>query len=246
MSGRTTIEWTESTWNPVTGCDRISHGCDNCYAERLAARLHAMGNPRYKNVFKLTVHEDLFEVPLRWREPRVIFVNSMSDLFHEAIPRDAVKRIFKTMNAASWHTFQVLTKRPFELLKLAEELEWSRNIWIGTTVESYRYVHRIEALRKVPAAVRFISFEPLLSPIPMATSLVGIQWAIIGGESGPGARPMEKSWVTDLKKVCRKHGTAFFFKQWGGVNKKATGRELHGRTWDEMPAAPSATPALAL
>jgi protein gp37 len=246
MAKNSKIEWTESTWNPVTGCDRISQGCDNCYAERLAARLQAMGNKRYQNGFRLTVHQDLLDLPLHWRDPRVIFVNSMSDLFHEEIPRQTVKKVFETMNAATWHTFQVLTKRPFEVLKIMEDLKWTPNIWIGTTVESYRYIHRIEALRKVPAAIRFVSFEPLLSPIPLETSLHGIQWAIIGGESGPGARPMEKSWVTDLKKLCRKHGTAFFFKQWGGVNKKATGRELYGRTWDEMPAAAQLTPELAL
>ncbi len=237
MAQQTSIEWTESTWNPVTGCDRISHGCDHCYAERMALRLQAMGSRRYKDGFRLAIHEDLFDVPLRWREPRVIFVNSMSDLFHESVPAEVIKKIFHTMNQASWHTFQILTKRPFELVKLAEELNWTRNIWMGVTVESNRYVHRIEALRKVPAVVRFVSFEPLLSAISKTASLKGIHWAIVGGESGPGARPMDPKWVTGLRTLCRKHGTAFFFKQWGGLNKKATGRILDGRTWDEMPVA---------
>jgi protein gp37 len=236
---RTTIEWTESTWNPITGCDRVSNGCDHCYAERLAARLQAMGSKRYANGFKLTLHEDLYDAPLRWKAPRTIFVNSMSDLFHEQVPEDVIRKIFATMNAAFWHTFQVLTKRPMELLRHADALTWTPNIWIGVTVESYRYIHRIEALRMVPAHVRFVSFEPLLSPIPVETSLEGIHWAIIGGESGPGARPMERKWATDLKRLCRKYNTAFFFKQWGGVNKKAAGRELLGRTWDEMPLAAS-------
>lgn len=232
---RTRIEWTESTWNPITGCDHVSNGCDHCYAERLAARLNAMGNRRYANGFTLTVHPDLFRAPLQWKEPRTIFVNSMSDLFHESIPPEVIKQIFDTMNKATWHTFQILTKRPFELLRLAEELQWTPNIWMGVTVESYRYVHRIEALRNVPARVRFISFEPLLSAIPITTSLEGIHWAIVGGESGPGARPMDRKWVVGLRSLCRKHKTAFFFKQWGGVNKKAAGRTLQGKTYDEMP-----------
>lgn len=242
MAQKTSIEWTEATWNPVTGCDRVSHGCDHCYAERLALRLEAMGSSRYKNGFKLTIHEDLIDRPLRWREPRIIFVNSMSDLFHENVPADVIRRIFATMNQATWHTFQILTKRPMELLRYVESLRWTPNIWMGVTVESYRYTHRIRALRMVPASVRFVSFEPLLSGIPMETSLEGIHWAIIGGESGPGARPMEKRWVKDLKRLCRKHGTAFFFKQWGGFNKKATGRTLDGRTWDEMPRMREAAP----
>ena len=235
---RTKIEWTESTWNPITGCDRISSGCDHCYAERLAFRLQAMGSKRYRNGFHLTVHEDLFEAPLLWKEPRVIFVNSMSDLFHESVPAEAVKKIFATMNKASWHTFQILTKRPMDVVRLANDLIWTPNIWMGVTVESYRYAHRIDALRMVPAKIRFVSFEPLLSAIPMSTSLKGIKWAIIGGESGPGARPMDENWVTGLRTLCRKHKTAFFFKQWGGVNKKAAGRVLEGRTWDEMPTVP--------
>jgi len=246
MSEKSKIEWTESTWNPVTGCDRVSNGCDNCYAERLAARLQAMGNRRYRNGFRLTIHKDLFETPLRWKEPRFVFVNSMSDLFHEGIPEHVIQKIFQTMNAASWHTFQILTKRPMEALKLAEGLNWTRNIWMGVTVESRRYTHRIGALRLIPAQVRFISFEPLLSAIPANTSLSKIDWAIVGGESGPGARKMEREWVIGLQQLCRLHNTAFFFKQWGGVNKKAAGRVLEGRTWDEMPAIAEANLQLAL
>jgi protein gp37 len=235
MAQKTSIEWTESTWNPVTGCDPVSNGCDHCYAERLAFRLQAMGSRRYINGFKLTVHEDLFQVPLRWREPRVIFVNSMSDLFHESVPIDAIRQIFDTMNKASWHTFQVLTKRPMELLRHSDQLVWTPNIWIGVTVESSRYAHRIDALRMVPASIRFVSFEPLLSAIPASTSLKGIQWAIVGGESGPGARAMDSNWVAGLRALCRKNKTAFFFKQWGGVKKKAAGRLFQGRTYSEMP-----------
>ena len=220
MAQQTSIEWTESTWNPVTGCDRISHGCDHCYAERMALRLQAMGSQRYKDGFRLTIHEDLFDVPLRWKEPRVIFVNSMSDLFHESVPPEAIKKIFHTMNQASWHTFQILTKRPFDLVKLAEELNWTPNIWMGVTVESSRYVHRIEALRKVPAAVRFVSFEPLLSAIPKTASLKGIHWAIVGGESGPGARPMNPKWVTGLRDHLPKARDGFLLQAMGWLQQE--------------------------
>lgn len=236
MASKTSIEWTEATWNPVTGCDHVSNGCDHCYAERMAKRLEAMGNRRYLNGFRLTVHEDLFEVPLHWREPRLIFVNSMSDLFHEEVPFTAIQQIFRTMNRAHWHTFQVLTKRPMRLRQLAERLNWTPNIWMGVTVESYRYTHRIEALRSTPAAIKFVSFEPLLSSIPPDTSLAGIDWAIVGGESGPHARPMLPEWATALRDLCRKYKTAYFFKQWGGFNKKAAGRILEGKTYDEMPS----------
>ena len=236
MGLQSRIEWTEATWNPITGCTHVSNGCDHCYAERLAVRLQAMGNPHYRNGFAPTVHEDLVEAPLTWKSPRLIFVNSMSDLFHESVPRETVFRIFRTMNHASWHTFQVLTKRPFELVKIGSELSWTPNIWMGVTVESERYVHRIEALRHVPASVRFVSFEPLLSGIPRDTSLAGIDWAIIGGESGPGARPMKEDWVVGLKSLCESQQVKFFFKQWGGVNKKRSGRLLEGKTWDDMPS----------
>ena len=236
MGAKTSIEWTQSTWNPITGCDHVSNGCDHCYAERMAKRLEAMGNRRYQNGFELTIHEDLFDVPLRWKEPRMIFVNSMSDLFHENVPFEAIKHIFHTMNRAEWHTFQLLTKRPMRLRQFADQLDWTENIWMGVTVESYRYTHRIDALLGTPAKIKFVSFEPLLSAIPPDTSLKGIDWAIVGGESGPGARPMEAEWATSLRTLCRRHRTAYFFKQWGGFNKKASGRVLDGQTWDEMPA----------
>lgn len=235
MAEQSNIEWTDSTWNPVTGCDHVSNGCDHCYAETLAARLKAMGSKRYATGFDLAVHPEAFDDPLKWKKPRRIFVNSMSDMFHEKIPLDVIKRVFETMNRAYWHEFQVLTKRPIQLKRYAPELNWSANIWMGVTVESDRYLHRIDALRQVPAAVRFVSFEPLLSGIPESASLAGIDWAIVGGESGPGARPMETAWVHSIRNLCHRDGTAFFFKQWGGVNKKAAGRVLEGRTWDAMP-----------
>lgn len=235
------IEWTDSTWNPVTGCDKVSNGCDHCYAERMAKRLQAMGVERYTQGFRLRVHHDLIELPLQWKKPRTIFVNSMSDLFHEEVSDEVIHRVFDTMNRAHWHNFQLLTKRPFRMVKLAGELSWSPNIWMGVTVESQRYVNRIDALKRVPAAIRFVSFEPLLSAISEDTDLSEIHWAIIGGESGPGARPMSEEWVLGLRSLCRRYDTAFFFKQWGGVNKKKTGRVLEGRTWDEMPAAVEAT-----
>jgi protein gp37 len=198
-----------------------------------------MGNKRYKNGFDVTIHEDLFELPLRWKESRIIFVNSMSDLFHEKIPDGVIRKIFLTMNAASWHTFQVLTKRPFRVLELMDSLDWTTNIWVGTTVESYKYTHRIKALKKIPAKIRFVSFEPLLSAIPMTISLEGIDWAIVGGESGSGARLMDPVWATEIRTLCRKYKTAFFFKQWGGIRKNTAGRMLDGRTWDEMPSTAS-------
>lgn len=230
-----TIEWTDSTWNPVTGCDHVSFGCDHCYAERMATRLKAMDNPRYKNGFKLQMHEDLIDKPLKIRQPRTIFVNSMSDLFHEKVTDDFISRVFDTMNQAHWHRFQLLTKRPFRMVKISNKLNWTDNIWMGVTVESQRYVNRIDPLRRIPTKVRFISFEPLLSGISPDTSLEGIQWAIVGGESGPGARPMEEQWALDIRSICKRDGTAFFFKQWGGFNKKKNGRMLEGQIWDAMP-----------
>jgi len=231
----TNIEWTDSTWNPVTGCNHVSNGCVNCYAERMAVRLKAMGNPRYTQGFKLRMHEDLTDLPLRWVRPQTIFVNSMSDLFHEHVSDEFIKKIFITMNKAHWHQFQLLTKRPFRMAKMADQLTWSSNIWMGVTIESQRYIRRISLLRRVPATVRFISFEPLLSKIDTEISLEGIHWAIVGGESGLGARPMDKQWVLDIQSMCGRDGTAFFFKQWGGVNRKKTGRTLKGKTWDAMP-----------
>lgn len=231
---RSKIEWTESTWNPVTGCTKVSDGCANCYANTMAKRLQSMGNKKYQNGFRLTLHEDCLEDPLTWRKPSLIFVNSMSDLFHEDIPLEYVKRVFSTMNEAHWHTFQVLTKRAERLLELSPELTWSKNIWQGVTVENEMYKSRIEYLRNVPASIRFVSFEPLLGDVgPL--NLQGIDWAIVGGESGFRCRPMELEWVLEVKRQCEEQGTMFYFKQWGGVHKKRNGRELLGRTWDEMP-----------
>ena len=228
------IEWTESTWNPVTGCTKISSGCKNCYAERMAKRLQAMGTPNYANGFEVAIHPHVLDYPLHWRKSNMIFVNSMSDLFHKDVPLDFIKDIFQIMEKANWHTFQVLTKRAERLFKVAHKLNWAPNIWMGVTVESSDYTERIKLLSETPAKVKFISFEPLLSSINKL-NLKGIDWAIIGGESGPGARPMEEDWVLDIKRQCRKHKVPFFFKQWGGTNKKKAGRSLRGRTYDEMP-----------
>lgn len=232
------IEWTESTWNPVTGCTKISAGCQHCYAERMANRLHAMGQPNYRNGFEVTCHERSLGLPFRWTTPRLVFVNSMSDVFHEDIPEDFIKRIFKVMEQASHHRFQVLTKRAKRLETLAKKLPWPGNVWMGVTVESGDCTLRIDCLRKVPAKVRFLSMEPLLEPLP-SLDLTGIDWVIVGGESGPGARPMEEEWALNIKRQCRKARVAFFFKQWGGVNKKKAGRLLRGRTYSEMPTIPS-------
>jgi len=230
------IEWTDATWNPVTGCTPISRGCDHCYAARMAERLRAMGSSKYANGFDLTIHSELFDEPLRWTKPRRVFVCSMSDLFHEDVPVQVIQRVFETMNKANWHTFQVLTKRAERLAQCADLLTWSPNIWAGVTVESSRYVSRIDALGRAPAAIRFVSFEPLIDSVSENIGdLNGIDWAIVGGESGPGARPMNYQWVLSLKDVCDLSGTAFFFKQWGGVNKKKNGSLLLGRKWKAMP-----------
>lgn len=234
MAQASTIEWTEATWNPVTGCAKISPGCKFCYAERMAHRLQAMGQERYRNAFKLTLQPDALEAPLHWRTPRVIFVNSMSDLFHKDVPLDYIKRCFAVMEEASQHTFQVLTKRPERVAEIGAELPWPANVWMGTSIENADYLWRVRALREVPAQVRFLSVEPLLGPIPRLP-LKGIHWVIVGGESGPGARPMKVEWVRQIREQCVTRGVPFFFKQWGGPNKKRTGRTLDGRTWDEMP-----------
>ena len=234
MATRSAIEWTNSTWNPVTGCTKISPGCAHCYAERFARRLQAMGQPNYARGFQVTLHEHALELPLRWRRPQMIFVNSMSDLFHESVPVWFIERVFDVMQRASWHMFQVLTKRAERMAELAPQLHWARNIWAGVSVENDRYLGRIELLRSVPASVRFVSFEPLLGPIERV-ELAGIHWVIVGGESGPGARPMREEWVLSLRDQCQAAGVPFFFKQWGGPNKRRTGRLLEGRTWDEMP-----------
>src|SRR5580658_8663214 len=231
---KTSIEWTEATWNPVTGCTKVSPGCKHCYAERMAGRLHAMGAAAYRKGFELTLQPQKLELPLRWRRPQTIFVNSMSDLFHEDVPTDYVRRVFDVMQRASWHRFQVLTKRAERLAALDAELVWAPNIWMGVSVESAAYAWRIDCLRQARACVRFLSLEPLLEPLE-GLDLSGIHWVIVGGESGPGARPMKASWARSVRDQCLRAGVPFFFKQWGGVNKKRAGRLLDGRTWGEMP-----------
>lgn len=252
MADKSTIEWTEATWNPTTGCDRISSGCDNCYALTLAKRLKAMGSAKYQNDgdprtsgpgFGVTLHGDVLDVPLRWREPRTVFVNSMSDLFHARVPLDYVRRVFDVMAATPRHTYQVLTKRASRLARLAPQLAWPANVWMGVSVESTGELHRVDSLRTVPAAVRFVSAEPLLGSLA-GIDLDGIHWLIAGGESGPRARPVQPGWVRELRDHCVQSETAFFFKQWGGRTPKAGGRLLDGRAWDEMPARRTLTPAL--
>jgi protein gp37 len=237
MAHGSSIEWTESTWNPVTGCSKLSPGCKHCYAERMAERLQAMGQANYKNGFELTLQPRMLELPLTWKRPQTIFVNSMSDLFHDDVPLAYVQRVFDVMRRAHWHRFQVLTKRAERLGALDAELEWSPNIWMGVSVESAKFVDRINHLRRTRAHVRFLSLEPLLGPLT-GLDLRGIHWAIVGGESGPRARRMESTWVLDIRDQCRRAGVAFFFKQWGGTNKKRAGRILDGQTWDEMPEVP--------
>jgi protein gp37 len=232
--GSTKIEWTESTWNPVTGCTKISTGCKNCYAERMAKRLQAMGQYNYRNGFQLTCHPHVLDLPLQWKKPQMIFVNSMSDLFHKYVPQEFILKIFNTMNRASQHTFQILTKRASRLENLSQLLTWDENIWMGVTVENSDYKERIDFLRKTEAFIKFLSFEPLLEDIGIL-DLKNIDWVIVGGESGPGARPIKASWVRNIREQCNKQNVSFFFKQWGGVNKKKSGRTLDGRTWDEIP-----------
>ncbi len=235
MPKKSSIEWTDMTWNPVTGCTKVSPGCKHCYAEKMAVRLVAMGSPRYRRGFQLQLQEDLVDTPRAWKKPRKVFVNSMSDLFHQDVPVEFLDRVFRTMNECPQHQFQVLTKRAERLLEVAAHLPWSPNIWMGVSVESQEYAYRSELLSAVPAAVRFLSVEPLLGPID-ALPLDGIHWVIVGGESGPKARPVERRWVTSIFRQCRAQGVPFFFKQWGGVQKHVTGRSLFGRTYDELPA----------
>lgn len=235
MATKSDIEWTEMTWNPVTGCTKVSQGCKHCYAERMAKRLTAMGNARYANGFNVTLHPDLLDAPKKWREPRTIFVNSMSDLFHEDVPLEFIQKVFATMAACPQHTFQVLTKRSERLKEVADRLFWPRNVWMGVSVEDVRVLSRVEDLQAVPAKVRFLSCEPLIGPLD-SLPLDGIHWVIVGGESGPGARPMQREWVDSILAQCEAADVAFFFKQWGGVRKHRTGRELNGRTYDQMPA----------
>jgi protein gp37 len=234
MATQSSIEWTESTWNPVTGCDKISPGCKHCYAERMAHRLQAMGQPNYINGFDLTLHERALYLPLKWKKPQTIFVNSMSDLFHKDVPVEFILRVFDVMRKANWHHYQILTKRSARLLELDPILPWASHIWMGVSVETEDYAFRIDHLRQTTAHVKFLSLEPLLGPF-QHLNLNAIDWIIVGGESGPGARPMNPWWVVDIRDQCQKAGVPFFFKQWGGTRKKKTGRELEGRTWDEMP-----------
>jgi protein gp37 len=239
MATKTPIEWTQLTWNPVTGCNKISAGCKNCYAERMAKRLKAMGVERYRNGFEVTLQEDLLTAPMRWKQPRVIFVNSMSDLFHDDVPLEFIQRIFDTIAKCPQHVFQVLTKRSERLMKVADQLIWPDNLWMGVSVEDERVVERVRHLQQVPARVRFLSCEPLLGPLDNLP-LEGIHWVIVGGESGPKARPMEEAWVQSVLRQCEQANVAFFFKQWGGVRKDRTGRLLNGRTYDDMPPSPKA------
>jgi protein gp37 len=236
MSNKSAIEWTEATWNPVTGCTKLSAGCKHCYAERMARRLKAMGQSNYCNGFQLTLQPHMLEHPLHWKKPRMIFVNSMSDLFHQGVPLDYIQRVFDVMRQAPWHTFQVLTKRAARLQRLSEELDWPANVWMGVTVENRDYTCRIQLLRQTQACIKFLSLEPLLGPLPHL-ELEGIDWVIVGGESGPGARPMDAKWVTSIRDQCLTMDIPFFFKQWGGTQKKRAGRVLEGRTWSQWPKA---------
>lgn len=234
MGLKSAIEWTESTWNPVTGCTKISQGCKHCYAERMAGRLQAMGQPNYRNGFRLTLQPRMLELPLRWKQPQRIFVNSMSDLFHKDVPLDYIRQVFDVMRKAHWHRFQILTKRADRLAELSPYLGWPENVWMGVSVENSKHVDRIDDLRRTGAKLRFLSLEPLLGPL-RGLNLQGIDWVIVGGESGPGARPIQESWILEIRDQCQQAGVAFFFKQWGGQNKKKAGRLLDGRTWDEIP-----------
>ena len=228
------IEWTEETWNPITGCSKISAGCKNCYAERFAKRLQAMHVDRYKNAFTVTVHRETFDKPLSWKKPRMIFVNSMSDIFHEDICEEDILALFKVMNEANWHTFQVLTKRPERLLRLSKKINWTPNIWMGVSVENKETLNRIDYLKKTDAKVKFVSAEPLLESLS-TIDLTGIDWLIVGGESGHNSRPIDKRWVIELRDLAEKTNTAFFFKQWGGINKKKNGSLLEGKHYKEYP-----------
>jgi len=234
MAINSKIEWTEYTWNPVTGCSKISAGCKNCYAERMARRLQAIGMARYKDGFAVTLHPDLLTKPFEWKKPRVVFVNSMSDLFHEKIPDRFIKSVFDVMAKCPLHTFQVLTKRSDRLRQLSGDLRWTHNIWMGVSVENEDVVSRIDDLRQTHARTKFLSCEPLIGPL-RNLNLNQIDWVIVGGESGPKARPMAPEWPVEIRDQCVEKGVPYFFKQWGGTNKRATGRDLEGRTWDEMP-----------
>lgn len=235
MSQKSSIEWTDSTWNPVRGCTKVSPGCKNCYALSFAERFRGVPNHPYEQGFDLRLVPEKLEEPLRWRKPRMVFVNSMSDLYHPDVPLDYIQEVFRVMKEAPWHTFQILTKRADRLAEIAPMLKWPKNIWQGVSVETARYFDRIKYLRTVPAAVRFLSLEPLLGPLP-ELPLTGIHWVIVGGESGFRHRPMNSAWVREIQTACQGAGVAFFFKQWGGRTPKANGRVLDGREWNEMPA----------
>jgi protein gp37 len=232
----TTIEWTDATWNPVTGCSKVSPGCAHCYAERMAKRLQAMGQPNYRDGFAMRTHEHMLELPSSWSKPRMVFVNSMGDLFHEEVQLEFIECVFAVMQATPRHTYQLLTKRADRLREVAPGLPWPDNVWMGVTVEDNERLARVDRLRDVPAAVKFLSVEPLLGPLP-DLDLADIDWVIVGGESGPGARRMREDWVVAIRDSCVTASVPFFFKQWGGVRKKAAGRELQNRIWDQMPAA---------
>lgn len=228
------IEWTQATWNPTTGCQKVSPGCKHCYAERMANRLRIMGIAKYDKGFRFAVHEEALQIPLNWKKPKLIFVNSMSDLFYEKMPFDFLCDVFDVMRRAYWHQFQILTKRSEQLYKLSPLLDWPQNVWMGVSVENQDYMYRVEHLTNSNAHTKFLSLEPLLGPLPNL-NLQGIDWVIVGGESGPGARPMLKDWALDIRNQCLSAKVPFFFKQWGGVNKKKTGRKLQGRNWNQMP-----------
>jgi len=233
MAVNSGIEWTQSTWNPVTGCSEISTGCKNCYAKRMSLRLKAMGLPAYRNGFRITCHQNMLDLPLHWKKPQLVFVNSMSDLFHAKVPIDFIYRVFDVMNRTS-HIYQILTKRAERLAEMSDDLPWAKNIWVGVTVETSDYKYRIDLLRKTNGVVKFLSMEPLLEDIgPL--DLTDIDWVIVGGESGPGARPVEADWVRNIREQCVEQNVPFFFKQWGGFNKKKNGRLLDGRIWNEIP-----------
>jgi len=238
LSEASRIEWTECTWNPVTGCTKLSSGCQNCYAERMTRRLQAMGTPRYADGFAVRTHEDALDIPVRWRKPRTVFVNSMSDLLHEDVPDSFIAKVFDTMVRCPQHTFQVLTKRAARLERIAPSLPWPHNVWMGVTVEDEASLGRVRCLASTPARVKFLSCEPLLGSLA-GLQLDGIDWVIVGGESGPGARPMDPAWAIQVRDTCVDAGVPYFFKQWGGVRKKARGRVLDGRTWDELPDRPA-------
>lgn len=234
------IEWTELTWNPTTGCSKYSNGCKYCYAEIMSKRLQAMGVEKYKDAFEVRIHPDQLLLPYKWKTPKIVFVNSMSDLFHNEVPADFIKRVFSIMNDNPQHVFQVLTKRAERLVELSAELVWTDNIWMGVSVEDTSVTHRVDRLRETSAHIKFLSCEPLLGPLP-GLNLDGINWLIVGGESGTRPRPMREDWVFDIQRQCEEQDVKFFFKQWGGRNKKAAGRLLNGRTYDDMPVIPERT-----